>query len=877
MNVLLPSEIARLVLGYLTSIKCTAAREKFLEECPHLREYVFYLGNGHEYPTNISGYDLIHYLNIGFQYTQFITCGESIKFPLPTAASYYGFQNRGFAPGVTGQESPAHTGPGPSGTPLTSPRTNPPPYRTPRNPWTNASPAMDRRSPAESIIDVTTVTEPPSSEPQIPPPKRLSEAAIQTEDSQDSVTSQLAARRGATPQPTFQRATQEFQPQPQQVPIILQQSPHLQLIQHDAPQAGPEKSQQLMLQPHQMQRAQCIQPVHPAQEMLQGLAQPEQSPEPKNTADQLQLNSIQERGQISTLVSNNLQIVPAHQFIPPNPPTSTPITSGRTQDALRKDGPMEISLGFGQCFSPKRKPTAPKRRSLGTPLDMFASPPSLDSSSTRKTIDELVQTQLAEKIAESINEATTVLRPPPPAEDTCQAALTCGANLPDSLLSDVISKTLSDPIMEELAQYVAIQSTTLDIETMTGTPLKDLALKTPFKQIAEDMARQGPSGSGTFGQPGHSTASSDTQSFLSSAFAMQQEDAVDNAPKVRPATETMKIVVDSSVGRSSTRSTASMRTLPAPRKPSPKVSPPGSTTSTLLGERTLDGESTKFNGSTAPPATSFSAGQIKPLPGTHIRTLDFSQASSRRESSSGTETARSFRCRKRKSPVVSSEVPAKSKRTSTRHHSSSNPVDERRTPPTHAGPPGASDEFSSAAAIAASNAAVYSASTGFDSNPAVIVSIPDSPQPKSTCPSPKRARASSLGKPPRRQAILVETVPPSKKTTPKRVSSSRTKPRLRASFAPQSSLNGTSSSTNVTNFILPSTPKKVPGPSAAKIRANGRFNKPKTEPVETPQSNVELPQAATPIANTHPLVTAPTNSVLNIDITALLDKVHKNR
>ena len=73
MNVLLPSEIARLVLGYLTSVKCSAAREKFLEECPHLREYVFYLGNGQEYPTNISGYDLTHYLNVGFQYTQFIS------------------------------------------------------------------------------------------------------------------------------------------------------------------------------------------------------------------------------------------------------------------------------------------------------------------------------------------------------------------------------------------------------------------------------------------------------------------------------------------------------------------------------------------------------------------------------------------------------------------------------------------------------------------------------------------------------------------------------------------------------------------------------------------------------------------------------------
>lgn len=78
MNELLPSEVARLVLGYLGSTKCTATRGKFLEECSHLREYVYLLENGQEYTTTIFGKNLVHYLNIGYQYTQYI--GNSLGF-----------------------------------------------------------------------------------------------------------------------------------------------------------------------------------------------------------------------------------------------------------------------------------------------------------------------------------------------------------------------------------------------------------------------------------------------------------------------------------------------------------------------------------------------------------------------------------------------------------------------------------------------------------------------------------------------------------------------------------------------------------------------------------------------------------------------------
>lgn len=135
-------------------------------------------------------------------------------------------------------------------------------------------------------------------------------------------------------------------------------------------------------------------------------------------------------------------------------PTSTPHMSSRIQQSSRKDSSMEVSIGFPQCFSPKRKPTAPKRRSLGAPLEMFTSPPTLDPGSTKKAIDELVQTQLAEKIAESINEVTTVMRPPPPAEDTCPSLLSCGSNLPDSVLSDVICESVSPDLFIPLLPYL---------------------------------------------------------------------------------------------------------------------------------------------------------------------------------------------------------------------------------------------------------------------------------------------------------------------------------------------------------------------------------------------------------------------------------------
>lgn len=258
------------------------------------------------------------------------------------------------------------------------------------------------------------------------------------------------------------------------------------------------------------------------------------------------------------------------------------------------------------------------------------------------------------------------------------------------------AKTLSDPIMEELAQYMVIQSSTIDLETPTGTPLKGSALKTPFKQIAEDMARQGTSGSVDYGHVGHTqmvsihgkafrlrgscirlsvlyslkmkslslrfrqNSSTDSQSFLSTGFAVQSAVLGGSDPRNAPAAETMKIVVDSSISRIPPRSVP-LRTLPAPRKPSPKVgryltiqcglslqirktkcvcfrfqlSPPGSTTSTILDDRTVESETSRSNKSSTTAATSFSMSQIKPIPGTHIRALDFGAASSKQGSSTG--------------------------------------------------------------------------------------------------------------------------------------------------------------------------------------------------------------------------------------------------
>lgn len=217
----------------------------------------------------------------------------------------------------------------PSGTPLTSPRTNPPPYRTPRTTWANASPATDRRSPADSIIDVTTVTEPPSSEPQIPPPKRLSEVAIQTEDadSQDALPQQLAAHGTETVPVTSQQSTPQHQSQPELVESQLQTAQRLQIIQHASPSNLQQKTQ-LVPQPplhpqHLLQaqtgRVQCMQQTPQLQPVAAELvqSQPPQSGS-QNLEEPQQPELIQGSGRISTLVSTNLQIVPAHQFALPN-------------------------------------------------------------------------------------------------------------------------------------------------------------------------------------------------------------------------------------------------------------------------------------------------------------------------------------------------------------------------------------------------------------------------------------------------------------------------------------------------------------------------------------------------------------------------------
>lgn len=66
----MPSEVARLVLGYLKSTGCHSAWETFLRESPDLKEYAEYVRRGREYPTNIAGKNLVQLLDAGFQITQ---------------------------------------------------------------------------------------------------------------------------------------------------------------------------------------------------------------------------------------------------------------------------------------------------------------------------------------------------------------------------------------------------------------------------------------------------------------------------------------------------------------------------------------------------------------------------------------------------------------------------------------------------------------------------------------------------------------------------------------------------------------------------------------------------------------------------------------
>ncbi|XP_064627911.1 mucin-2-like [Lineus longissimus] len=60
---LLPSEVARLVLGYLKTESCNSAFKAFLGECPHLKEYAMLLERGREYTTKVNGRTLEEYLD----------------------------------------------------------------------------------------------------------------------------------------------------------------------------------------------------------------------------------------------------------------------------------------------------------------------------------------------------------------------------------------------------------------------------------------------------------------------------------------------------------------------------------------------------------------------------------------------------------------------------------------------------------------------------------------------------------------------------------------------------------------------------------------------------------------------------------------------
>ncbi|XP_043253825.1 serine-rich adhesin for platelets-like isoform X2 [Colletes gigas] len=59
METLLPSEIARLVLGYLEDQKCIEAAKTFLETSPHLQECRTVISNGRRFSTKVSGMSLI--------------------------------------------------------------------------------------------------------------------------------------------------------------------------------------------------------------------------------------------------------------------------------------------------------------------------------------------------------------------------------------------------------------------------------------------------------------------------------------------------------------------------------------------------------------------------------------------------------------------------------------------------------------------------------------------------------------------------------------------------------------------------------------------------------------------------------------------------
>ncbi|KAG1665148.1 Protein NPAT [Nymphon striatum] len=73
----LPSEISRLVLGYLMQLSCNQASEAFLCECKHLEEYAQSLEDDYEYPLTIGGKSLINILSEYSQLKKTAKCPAS--------------------------------------------------------------------------------------------------------------------------------------------------------------------------------------------------------------------------------------------------------------------------------------------------------------------------------------------------------------------------------------------------------------------------------------------------------------------------------------------------------------------------------------------------------------------------------------------------------------------------------------------------------------------------------------------------------------------------------------------------------------------------------------------------------------------------------
>ncbi|KAK3598823.1 hypothetical protein CHS0354_007427 [Potamilus streckersoni] len=86
----LPSEIARLVLGYLKEQKCLKTYQSFLKESPHLLEYISLLKAGQEYPTTIAGKNLMNMLQ---EYASLKLCNENKDTSNPVNVLWRQFDN----------------------------------------------------------------------------------------------------------------------------------------------------------------------------------------------------------------------------------------------------------------------------------------------------------------------------------------------------------------------------------------------------------------------------------------------------------------------------------------------------------------------------------------------------------------------------------------------------------------------------------------------------------------------------------------------------------------------------------------------------------------------------------------------------------------